>query len=124
MLNQKLAIGAAILGAFVLGTLAIGFSSAQPQDNQSKAPSASDEWFKAQVEKSRGSKALPIHFWPDLVEKAEEEHGEDLTDRAGRAALKNYVSGPALTVFAGSYRIGKKAAGRELDGKTWEEYPG
>ena len=38
MLNAKFAIGAAIAGAFVLGTLVVGFSSAQPEENISKAP--------------------------------------------------------------------------------------
>ena len=43
-------------------------------------------------------------------------HESDLQPRAGRDA--HLWPGGKLM-----YRVGKKFAGRELDGRTWDEYP-
>lgn len=55
------------------------------------------EWFfDARILETRGIKKSEIHHWPELLTSYQ------------------YVT---------SYRVGKKAAGRLLDGRTWDEVP-
>ncbi|MDJ0403930.1 phage Gp37/Gp68 family protein [Rhodococcus erythropolis] len=52
----------------------------------------------------------------------------DFGSRTGKVGIgfrsAPYVDGRYWGEFASMSRVGKKSAGRELDGRTWDEYPG
>lgn len=60
---------------------------------------------------------IPFHFkqWGEWV--TEDQAPEDII----LPGLSTYLLGDDEPDF---YKVGKKAAGRELDGQTWDEYPG
>lgn len=60
---------------------------------------------------------IPFHFkqWGEWV--TEDQAPEDII----LPCLSTYLLGDDEPDF---YKVGKKAAGRELDGQTWDEYPG
>ena len=60
---------------------------------------------------------IPFHFkqWGEWV--TEDQAPEDII----LPGLSTYLLGDDEPDF---YNVGKKAAGRELDGQTWDEYPG
>ena len=60
---------------------------------------------------------IPFHFkqWGEWV--TEDQAPEDII----LPGLSTYLLGDDEPDF---YKVGKKAAGREIDGQTWDEYPG
>ncbi len=60
---------------------------------------------------------IPFHFkqWGEWV--TEDQSPDDII----LPGLSTYLLGDDEPDF---YKVGKKAAGRELDGQTWDEYPG
>jgi protein gp37 len=74
------------------------------------------DWPRSLREQCQAAE-VPFFFkqWGEWAEVRETD--QDIVERFS----KDVISYPNGDLF---FRVGKKAAGRELDGRTWDEYPG
>lgn len=73
------------------------------------------DWFRSLRDQCQAAE-VPYLFkqWGEELPKGQGEHG---LDERGLFRRESFIGGQAY------YRVGKKAAGRLLDGRTWDEVP-
>ena len=76
MNSIKIAIGAALVGGIILGATAIGFSSAQPEETQSKAPKEQVSSSFSQLEEDEIGKIVRAYLMenPEVIIEAVNEY--------------------------------------------------
>ena len=76
MNNAKIAIGAALVGAFALGATVVGFSSAQPEDAQTKAPKQPVSTSFSQLEEDEIGEIVRAYLMenPEVIIEAVNEY--------------------------------------------------
>jgi hypothetical protein len=72
-----------------------------------------------------GPKARPMHpDWArDIRDQCVEAGVPFLLKQWGEFAPRYTIDPTTLDLGEGMFRVGKKAAGRVLDGRTWDEFP-
>lgn len=111
------------LGAIKTAAARVGVSVAEYErrrDNGEKWCRVCRNWHRSSAfnaDRSRGDGLAP------LCTEAQRRLGRERYEPKGRPANhgQTYVWTPGK--FDHVLKVGKKAAGRELDGRTWDEYP-
>lgn len=84
-------------------------------ESGAKARAPHPDWFRSLRDQCQAAGvAYFFKQWGEELPKGQGDHG---LDERGLFRRESYIGGHAY------YRVGKKAAGRLLDGRTWDEVP-
>ena len=122
MNKTKIAIGAALAGAFVLGATVVGFSSAQQEQSQSKAPKEQTSTSFSKLEEDEIGEIVRAYLMenPEVIIEAVNEYQSRMqiaeAERAKELAAKNLdrLLDPKTSFVAGKNISKSKVAVIEL----------